>query len=203
MSKKNVGLLSKSQLNKKLSNITGKSERKGPKRNRNGKQGIDKANGYKINPDAPRKCCFKCGNTNHLSLDCRKVMRKKTQIPLFDKSGRSIRFKPENPCSHCGSKWNSIYVCTAYHSLYHNNYEPLPKFYKGTNYVKKKISSQVYRQVNPSAKLNSDGINPDSVKTDGTNPDEVDLKSKTSAASKINIKHVKRVQQVWILKNPN
>ena len=87
--------------------------------------------------------------------------------------------------------------------MYHNNYEPLPKFYEGANYVKKKISSQVYRQVNPSAKLNSDGINPDSVKTDGTNPDEVDLKSKTSAASKINIKHVKRVQQVWILKNPN
>ena len=203
LSKKNVGLLSKIQLNKKISNITGKSEKKGPKRNRNGKQGIDKANGYKMNPDAPRKCCFKCGNTNHLSLDCRKIIRKKTEIPLSDKSSRSVRFKPENPCSHCGSKWHSIYVCTAYHSLYHNNYEPLPKFYKGTNYVKKKISSQVYRQVNPSAKSNSDGINPDSVKTDGTNPDEVDLKSKTSAASKINIKHVKRVQQVWILKNSN
>ena len=203
MSKKNVGLLSKSQLNKKLSNITGKSEKKGPKRNRNGKQGIDKANGYKMNPDASRKCCFKCGNTNHLALDCRKVIRKKIEIPLSDKSGRSVRFKPENPCSNCGSKWYSIYVCTAYHSLYHNNYEPLPKFYKGTNYVKKKISSQVYRQVNPSAKLNSDGINPDSVKTDWTNPDEVGLKSKTSAASKINFKHVKRVQQVWILKNPN
>ena len=203
LSKKNVGLLSKCQLNKKLSNITGKSEKKGPKRNRNDKQGIDKANGYKMNPDAPRKCCFKCGNTNHLSLDCRKVIRKKTEIPLYDKSGRSVRFKPENPCNHCCSKWHSIYVCTAYHSLYHNNYEPFPKFYKGTNYVKKKISSQIYRQVNPSAKLNSDGINPDSVKTDGTNPDEVGLKSKTSAASKINIKHVKRVQQVWILKNPN
>ena len=87
--------------------------------------------------------------------------------------------------------------------MYHDNYEPLPKFYKGTNYVKKKITSQVYRQVNPSAKSNSDGINPDSVKTNGTNPDEVDLKSKTSSVSKINIKHVKRVQQVWILKNPN
>ena len=86
--------------------------------------------------------------------------------------------------------------------MYHDNYESLPKFYKGTNYVKEK-SSQVYRQVNPSAKSNSDGLNPDSVKTDGTNSDEIDLKSKTSAASKINIKHVKRVQQVWILKNPN
>ena len=141
LSKKNVGLLSKSQLNKELSNITGKSEKKGPKRNRNGKQGIYKTNGYKMNPDAPRKCCFKCGNTNHLALDCRKIIRKKTEIPLSDKSGRSFRFKPENPCSHCGSKWHSIYICTAYHSLYHNNYEPLPKFYKGTNYVKKKISS--------------------------------------------------------------
>ena len=166
LSRKNVGLLSKSQLNKKLSNITGISDKKGPKRNRNGKQGIDKKNGYKMNPDAPRKCCYKCGNTNHLALDCRKTIRKKTEIPLSDKSGRSVRFKPDNPCSHCGSKWHSIYVCTAYHSLYQDNYEPLPKFYKGTNYVKKK-SSQVYRQVNPTAKSNSDGINPDSVKTDG------------------------------------
>ena len=203
LKQKNVGLLSKSQLNKKLSNITGKSEKKGPKRNRNGKQGIDKANGYKLNPDAPRKCCFKCGNTNHLALDCRKVIRKKTEIPLSDISGRSVRYKPENPCSHCGSKWHSIYVCTAYHSLYHNNYDPLPKFYKGTNYEKKKVTSQIYKQVNQTAKLNSDGINPDSVNTDGTNPDGVNLKSKTSAASKINIKNVKRVQQVWILKNPN
>ena len=104
LSKKNVGLPSKSQLNKRLSNITGKSEKKGPKRNRNGKQGIDKANGYKMNPDAHGKCCFKCGNTNHLALDCRKVIRKKTEIPIFDKSCRSVRFKPENPCSHCGSK---------------------------------------------------------------------------------------------------
>ena len=203
LKQKNVGLLSKSQLNKKLSNITGKSEKKGPKRNRNGKQGIDKANGYKLNPDAPRKCCFKCGNTNHLALDCRKVIRKKTEIPLSDRSGRSVRYKPENPCSHCGSKWHSIYVCTAYHSLYHNNYDPLPKFYKGTNYEKKKVTSQIYRQVNQNAKLNSDGINPDSVNTDRTNPDGINLKSKTSAASKINIKNVKRVQQVWILKNPN
>ena len=78
LSQKNVGLLSKSQLNRKLSNLTGKSKKKGPKRNRNGKQGIDKANGYKLNPDAPRKWCFKFGNTNHLALDCRKVIRKKT-----------------------------------------------------------------------------------------------------------------------------
>ena len=69
--------------------------------------------------------------------------------------------------------------------------------------MKKKTTGQVYRKVNQNAKLNSDGINPVSVKTDGTNPDEVNLKTKTSAASKINIKNVKRVQQVWILKNPN
>ena len=198
LKQKNIGLLSKSHLNKKLSNITGKSEKKGPKRNRNGKQGIDKANGYKLNPDAPRKCCFKCGNTNHLALDYRKVIRKKTEIPLSDRSGRSVRYKPKNPCSHCGSKWHSIYVCTAYHSLYHNNYDPLPQFYKGTNYEKKKVTSQIYKQVNQNAKLNSDGINPDRTNLDGIN-----LKSKTSAASKINIKNVKRVQKVWILKNPN
>ena len=88
--------------------------------------------------------------------------------------------------------------CTAYHSLYHNNYDPLPKFYKGTNYDKKKVTSQSYRQVNQNDKLNSDRINPDR-----TNPDGITLKTKTSAASKINIKNVKRVQQVCILKNPN
>ena len=202
LSRKNIGLLSKSQLNKKLSKITGLSDKKGPKRNRNGKQGIDKRNGYKMNPDAPRKRCYKCGNTNHLALDCRKQIRKKTEIPSSDKGGRSVNFKPDSPCSHCGSKWHTIYVCTAYHSLYQDNYEPLPKFYKGTNYDKKKIS-QVYKQVNPIAKSTTDGTNPDSVKTDEIIPDAADLKSKTSAANKINIKHVKRVQQVWILKNPN
>ena len=202
LSRKNIGLLSKSQLNKKLSKITGLSDKKGPKRNRNDKQGIDKKNGYKMNPDAPRKCCYKCGNTNHLALDYRKPIKKKTEIPPSDKSGRSVNFKPDSPCSHCGSKWHTIYVCTAYHSLYQENYEPLPKFYKGTNYDKKK-TSQVYKQVNPTAKSTTDGTNPDSVKTDGISPDEADLKSKTSTANKINIKHVKRVQQVWILKNPN
>ena len=81
-----------------------------------------------MNPDAPRKCCYKCDNTNHLALDCRKSIRKKTEIPLSDKCGRSVNFKPDSPCSHCGSKWHTIYVCTAYHSLYQDNYEPLPKF---------------------------------------------------------------------------
>ena len=76
----------------------------------------------------------------------------------------------------------------------------MPKFYKGTNYEKKKVTAQIYKQVNQNVKLNSDGLNPDSVNTDGTNPDEVNLKSKTSATSKNNFKNVKRVQQVWILK---
>ena len=90
LSKKNIGLLSKSQLDKKLRKITGLSDKKGPKRNRNGKQGIDKSNGYKMNPDAPRKQCYNCGNSNHLALDCRKQMRKKTEIPSSDKGGRSV-----------------------------------------------------------------------------------------------------------------
>ena len=49
-----------------------------------------------------------------LLLTAGRVIRKKTEIPFSDKSGRSVRYKPENPCSHCGSKWHSIYVCTAY-----------------------------------------------------------------------------------------
>ena len=58
----------------------------------------------------PGNVIINVGNTNHLALDCRKSIRKKTEIPLSDKCGRSVRFKPDSPCSHCGSKWHT-YLC--------------------------------------------------------------------------------------------
>ncbi|KAL8134196.1 hypothetical protein AgCh_009303 [Apium graveolens] len=69
---KNIGLLSARQLKKKIYEVTDKPQIKSPKRNRNGKQGISKDSNYKVVPNAPRKTCFNCGNTNHLAIDCRR-----------------------------------------------------------------------------------------------------------------------------------
>ncbi|KAL8099455.1 hypothetical protein AgCh_031912 [Apium graveolens] len=66
---KNIRLLSKRQLKKKLAEVTNKPQVKSPKRNRNGKQGISKDFNYEFVPNAPRKTCFNCGNTNHLAID--------------------------------------------------------------------------------------------------------------------------------------
>ena len=74
------------------------------KRNRNGKQGINKSNNYKYIPGASRKTCFTCGNTNHLAIDCRKSKRKEKAIHISDIRNRVINYKPQYPCSHCGSK---------------------------------------------------------------------------------------------------
>ena len=54
--------------------------------------------------------------------------------------------------------WHSIFTCLDYHSLYQNNYDPLPKFNKSSNfdikhadnfstYVKKKMISKRTQQV--------------------------------------------------------
>ena len=43
---RNIGLLSKGKLKNKLEKVTGNVKTKVPKRNRNGKQGIDKSNNY-------------------------------------------------------------------------------------------------------------------------------------------------------------
>ena len=70
---KNTGLLSKGKLEKRISDKTGKIKPEAPKRNKNGKQGIDKSNNYAYIQNAPRKTCFNCGNTNHLAIDRKKV----------------------------------------------------------------------------------------------------------------------------------
>ena len=113
----NIGFLSKSQLKQKLEGL---SESKNTKRNRNGKEGINKENNYKKIPDAPRKKCFKCGNHNHLALDCNQKPSWKTE-PRFPKTQR-IQYQPQNPCYHCGSSLHSIYMCKEYHELYYDYY---------------------------------------------------------------------------------
>ena len=45
-----------------------------------------------------------------------------------DIRSRLLNYKPQNPCSHCGRKWNSIFMCNEYHNLYYDNYEPLQSF---------------------------------------------------------------------------
>ena len=127
---KNIGLISKGNLEKKINDITGRVKSKSPKRNTNGKQGIVKSNNYSYIQNAPRKTCFNCGNTNHLAIDCRKVKKNETEVSSSDIRSRLVNYKPQNPCSHYGSKWHSIFLCNEYHSLYHKNYEPLPKFYQ-------------------------------------------------------------------------
>ncbi|KAK1379515.1 hypothetical protein POM88_026259 [Heracleum sosnowskyi] len=78
---KNVGLLSQKQLKDKICEVIDKKRELIVKRNRNGKVGINKDNGYKYVPNAPRKYCFTCGNYNHLAIDYRKSKKKITEIP--------------------------------------------------------------------------------------------------------------------------
>ena len=87
----NIGFLSKTQLKKKIESL---SESK-PKRNRNGKEGINKENNYKNIPDAPRKRCYKCNSENHLALDYNQKPSWKTES-RFPQTLK-IQYKPQNP----------------------------------------------------------------------------------------------------------
>ncbi|KAK1396741.1 hypothetical protein POM88_006604 [Heracleum sosnowskyi] len=79
-----VGLLSQKQLKDKICEVTEKKKEATVKRNRNGKIGINKENNYQFIPNAPRKCCYNRGNSNHLAIDCKKSLKKVTEIPLSD-----------------------------------------------------------------------------------------------------------------------
>ena len=96
---KNIVLLSKGKLEKKINGITGNVKTKPPsKRNRNGKQGIDKSNNCAYIQNAPRKTCFNCGNTNHLDFDCRKVKKNANEVSSLDIRSRLVNYKPQNHC---------------------------------------------------------------------------------------------------------
>ena len=77
-------MLSKGKLGKKLDDVTGTVKARAPKRNRNGKQRINKTNNYAYVQDAPRKTCFNCGYTNHIAIDCRKNKKKETSMSSSD-----------------------------------------------------------------------------------------------------------------------
>ena len=185
--------MSKGKLKKKLDDVTGTVKTKAPKRNRNGKQGINKSNNYAYVQNVAKKTYFNYGNTNHIAIDCRKNKKKEIVISSSDIRSRLVNYKPKNHCSHCGSKWHSIFVCNEYHNLYYNNYEPLPKFYMKANSDKVDNVSHEHAYVN----LNSDKANFDS---DVTN--RIYSKKKSSTA---NVKKMsrKRIQQIWILKQSN
>ena len=85
--RRNIGLLSEGQWNKRISEITGKPLKKSVKRNRNGKEGINKKNNYQYIPAASRKTCHNCGTTIHLAIDCRKRKKKAKAIHKSDIAG--------------------------------------------------------------------------------------------------------------------
>ena len=129
--------------------------------------------------------------------------KKITDIPISDVRNRSVNYRPQNPCSHCGSKWHSIYVCSDYHKVYYDNYEVLPKFNKSTFSDSHSNSSHMHANVNKkNVKSTTDRANTDKVKNVRVTLEEVGSKHKTSAV-KVNKNIVKRIQQVWVLKNSN
>lgn len=121
----NISLMSQKQPNHKRKELKRVNKVKEPRKNRNGKVGINKSNNYIPIPNAPRKKCHNCGNPNHLANFCRKNIN---SIP--SKLGVKNRSKPQNHCFHCGSIWHSIYTCKEYHNLYYNYYELKPSLNK-------------------------------------------------------------------------
>ena len=171
----NIGLMTKKQLSHKLKQVKSVNKVSAPRKNRNGKEGINKSNNYMPVPNAPRKACYNCGNSNHLASFCRK---NKNINSLSSKSGvksQSVRYKPQNPCFHCGSLWHSIYTCKEYHSVYYD-----------------------YYQIKPSLKKVS--VIPSSVNAD-IKSDKVSIKSDNNSAAFANkFNKAKGSKQVWVLK---
>ena len=138
-------------------------------------------------PNAPRKTCHNCGNTNHLANFCRK---NKDINSLPTKSGvrkSSIRYKTQDPCFHCGSLWHSIYTCKEYHSLYYD-----------------------YYQLKPSLKVNKNSASTNSASTNSVSSTNSVAKSVSSnsdnnnSAAKANkLNKAKGSKQVWVLKTNN
>ncbi|KAL8112866.1 hypothetical protein AgCh_020248 [Apium graveolens] len=119
----NIDLMTKKQLKHKLKEIRNVNKVKAAMKNRNGKEGVNKSNNYMPVPNAPRKKCYNCGNSNHIASFCRKNKNINSLPPKSGVKSQSVRFKPQNPCFHCGSLWNSIDTCKEYHSLYYDYYE--------------------------------------------------------------------------------
>ncbi|KAL8092703.1 hypothetical protein AgCh_034819 [Apium graveolens] len=181
----NVGLMTKKQLKHKLKDVKNVNKVKSPRKNRNEKDGVNKSNDYKPVPNAPRKICYNCENSNHLASFCRK---NKNINPLPSKSGvksQSVRYRPQNPCFHCGSLWHSIYTCKEYHSLYYDYYQIKPSL-KKVSIVPSSVSSDT--------------------KSDSVNADKKNVYINSDAKSATNVNKLNKAKgskQVWVLKTNN
>ena len=181
--------MTKDQFRKKLGEVIGKPERRTtPKRNRNGQQGICRANNYEYIPFAPRKRCYNYDSCNHLAIDCRKNKKNPKAIHKSDVDGKTMKVKQENPCILRGSYWHSLNTCFDYHDNYENYYDPVPKFYKCAG-----ADKTFDKKHAPCSSNKSVSDETDTHKMCGTRKVYV-IK---------NSKHVKRIQQVWILKSSN
>ena len=127
-------------------------------------------------PNAPRKTCHNCGNSNHLASFCRKNKDINNLSAKSEVRNKNVRYRPDNPCFHCGSMWHSIYTCKEYHSLYYDYYELKPS-------LKKKIDSPVLNSDKKSVSINYD-LNSD----------------KSSAVSVNKLNKNKGSKQIWVLK---
>ncbi|KAL8133157.1 hypothetical protein AgCh_008567 [Apium graveolens] len=126
----NICLMTKKQLRHKLKKIRNVNKVKEARKNRNGKEDVNKSNNYMPVPNAPRKKYYNCGNSNHLASFCRKNKNINSLPPKSGVKSQSVRFKLRNPCFHCGSLWHSIYTCKEYHSLYCDYYQIKPSLKK-------------------------------------------------------------------------
>ncbi|KAL8126026.1 hypothetical protein AgCh_013354 [Apium graveolens] len=178
----NIGLMTKKWLKYKQKEIKNVNKVKPPRKNRNGTEGVNKSNNYMHVPNAPRKKCYNCGNSNHPASFCRKNKNINSLPSKSRVKSQSVRFKPQNPCFHCGSLWHSIYTCKEYHSLYYDYYQIKPSL--------KKISI-VASSVSSDAK--SDTVNSDKK--------NVDINSDVKSAANVNkLNKAKGSKQVWVLK---
>ncbi|KAL8091492.1 hypothetical protein AgCh_033925 [Apium graveolens] len=88
-----IGVMTKKQLKYKLKEITSVSKLKEARKNRNGKEGVNKSNNYIPVPNAPRKKCYNCGNSNHLASFCRKNKNINSVPPKSEVKSQSVSVK--------------------------------------------------------------------------------------------------------------
>ncbi|KAL8125274.1 hypothetical protein AgCh_012818 [Apium graveolens] len=87
----NIGLMTKKQLKQKLKEIRNVNKVKAARKNRNGKEGVNKSNNYMPVPNSPRKKCYKYGNSNHLASFWRKNKNINSLPPKSGVKSQSVR----------------------------------------------------------------------------------------------------------------
>ncbi|KAL8135039.1 hypothetical protein AgCh_009891 [Apium graveolens] len=177
----NICLMTKKQLKHNLKEIRNVNKVKAARKNRNGKEGVNKSNNYMHVPNAPRNKCYNCGNSNNLASFCRKNKNINSLPPKSGVKSQSVRFKPQNPCFHCGSLWHSIYTFKEYHSLYYDNYQIKHSLKKVTL-----IPSSVKSDAKSDIRFDKQHVSINS-----------DIKS---TANSNKLKKAKGSKQVWVLK---